>query len=82
MFTVGDEVFLRLCPIKSVMQFGKRGKLSPKYIGPYEILYQIEGVMCRLTLPYEMSFIHPVFLVSMLRKYIPDYSHVFETYID
>ncbi|XP_060182389.1 uncharacterized protein LOC132612061 [Lycium barbarum] len=60
------------------MRFGKRGKLSPRFIGPYEILDRIEEVAYRLALPREMSFIHPVFHVSMLRKCISDSSRVLE----
>ena len=58
------------------MRFGVRGKLSPKYIGPFEILDRIGEVAYRLALPPALSSIHNVFHVSMLRKYIPDSSHV------
>ncbi|PKI58994.1 hypothetical protein CRG98_020614 [Punica granatum] len=58
------------------MRFGKKGKLSPRYIGSYEILERIEKVAYRLALPPELSRIHNVFHLSMLRKYIPDPSHV------
>ncbi|XP_052113917.1 uncharacterized protein LOC110278045 [Arachis duranensis] len=75
-FSVGDQVFLRVSPMKGVMRFGKRGKLSPRYIGPFEILDRIGAVAYRLALPPELSMIHPVFHVSMLRKYLPDPSHV------
>jgi len=75
-FSVGDQVFLRVSPMKGVMRFGKRGKLSPRYIGPFEILDRIGAVAYRLALPSELSMIHPVFHVSMLRKYLPDLSHV------
>ncbi|PKI73763.1 hypothetical protein CRG98_005834 [Punica granatum] len=58
------------------MRFGKKGKLSPKYIGPYKILESIGNVAYRLALPPELSRIHNVFHVSMLRKYMPDSSHI------
>nr|XP_009771404.1 PREDICTED: uncharacterized protein LOC104221942 [Nicotiana sylvestris] len=77
-FTFGDKVFLRVSPMKGVMRFGNRGKLSPKFIGPYEILDGVGFVAYRLTLPRELSFIHPVFHVSMLRKCISDSSQVIE----
>nr|XP_033509571.1 uncharacterized protein LOC117274402 [Nicotiana tomentosiformis] len=77
-FTIGDKVFLHVSPMKGVMQFGKRGKLSPRFIGPYEILDRVGVVAYCLALPPELSFIHPVFNVSMLRKYILDSSHVLE----
>lgn len=78
-FEVGDKVFLKLSPWKGILRFGKRGKLSPRYIGPYEIVERIGPVAYRLTLPDELSRIHDVFHVSMLRKYIPDVSHVLES---
>ncbi|XP_075085141.1 uncharacterized protein LOC142168361 [Nicotiana tabacum] len=77
-FTIGDKVFLRVSPMKCVMQFGKRGNLSPRFIGPYEILDRVGAVAYRLTLPPELSFIHPVFHVSMLRKCMSDSSQVIE----
>nr|XP_009612539.1 uncharacterized protein LOC104105839 [Nicotiana tomentosiformis] len=56
----------------------KRAKLSPRFIGPCEILDRVRAVAYRLALPPELSFIHPVFHVSMLRKYISDSSQVLE----
>ncbi|KAL5576909.1 hypothetical protein UlMin_018608 [Ulmus minor] len=64
--------------MKGVMRFGKKGKLSPRYIGPFEILERIGKVAYRLTLPPELSSVHNVFHVSMLRKYVSDPSHVLE----
>ncbi|KAH9752499.1 hypothetical protein KPL71_014711 [Citrus sinensis] len=61
---------------KGVLRFGKRGKLSPRYIGPYEIIERIGPLAYRLALPPKLSRIHDVFHVSMLRKYIYDPSHV------
>ena len=77
-FSVGDRVFLRVSPMKGVMRFGKKGKLSPRYIGPFEILERIGAVAYRLALSPDLSLIHPVFHVSMLRKYMYDPSHVLE----
>ena len=70
-----DLVFLKVSPMKGVMRFGKKGKLAPRYIGPFEIKSRVGEVAYRLVLPPEWSWIHPVFHVSMLRKYIPDPSH-------
>ena len=78
-FEVEDQVFLKLSPRKGVVRFGKRGKLNPRYIGPFEIVYGIGPVAYRLDLPEEFSRVHNVFHISMLRKYIPDSSHVLET---
>ena len=59
-----------------MLRFGKRDKLSPRYIGPYEIVSKVGPVAYKLKLPPELSRIHDTFHVSMLRKYIPDPSHV------
>ena len=69
-------VFLRISPWKGVLRFGKRRKLSPRYIGPYRIVEKIGEVAYQLELPSYLDRIHYVFHVFMLRKYIPDPSHV------
>ena len=61
-----------------MLRFGKRGKLSPRYIGPFEIFERIGQVAYRLDLPEELSRVHNVFHISMLRKYISNPSHVIE----
>ncbi|KAI5323095.1 hypothetical protein L3X38_032167 [Prunus dulcis] len=61
-----------------VVRFGKRGKLSPRYIGPYEIIERTGPVVYRLALPADLSRLLDVFHISMLRKYISDPSHVLE----
>ena len=63
-------------PKRGVVRFGKRGKLSPRFIGPFEILERISIVAYRLALPPSMSSVHEVFHVFMLRKYTPDPAHV------
>ena len=63
-------------PKRGVVRFGKRGKLSPRFIGPFEILERIGIVSYRLVLPPSMSGVHGVFHFSMLRKYTPDPAHV------
>ena len=78
-FEVEDRVFLKLSPWKGVVRFEKRGNLNPRYIGPFEIVERIGPVAYRLDLPEEFSGVHNVFHISMLRKYIPDPSHVLET---
>ncbi|XP_060959134.1 uncharacterized protein LOC133030414 [Cannabis sativa] len=72
----GRLVFLRISPIKGVRRFGKKGKLSPRYIGPFEILERIGQVAYRLALPPALSGVHNVFHISMLRKYVSDPTHV------
>ncbi|XP_073313473.1 uncharacterized protein [Primulina huaijiensis] len=58
------------------MRFGKKGKLSPRYIGPFEILDSIGERAYRLALPLDLNRVHNVFLVLMLRKYLSNPSHV------
>ncbi|KAL5576239.1 hypothetical protein UlMin_017938 [Ulmus minor] len=64
--------------MKGVMRFGKKGKLSPRYIGPFEILERIGKVAYKIALPSELAVVHNVFHISMLQKYISDPSHVLE----
>ncbi|KAL0556625.1 hypothetical protein IC582_005139 [Cucumis melo] len=75
-FEVGDKVFLKVAPVRDVVRFERRGKLSPRFVGPFEILERIGPVAYRLALPPLLSTVHDVFHVSMLRKYVPDPSHV------
>jgi hypothetical protein len=75
-FTAGDKVFLRVAPMKGFTRFGKKGKLNPRYIRPFEILERVGPMAYRLALPPRLANIHDVFHVSMLRKYILDPSHI------
>ena len=75
-FEAGDHVFLNVMPKRGVVRFGKLGKLSPRFIGPFEILEMVGTVAYRLALPPSLSGVHEVFHVSMLRKYTPDPTHV------
>ena len=77
-FEVNDMVFLKVAPWKEVIRFQKRGKLNPRYIGPFRILERIGPVAYRLKLPPELSRIHNVYHVSMLKKYVPDPSRILE----
>ncbi|KAH9722972.1 Endonuclease [Citrus sinensis] len=77
-FEKGDFVFLKVSPWKGVFQFRKKGKLSPRFIGPFEILERIGPVAYRIALPPSLSRLHNVFHVSVLRKYIADPSHVLD----
>ena len=63
-------------PKRGVVRFGKRGKLSPRFIGPFEILERVGIVAYRLAFSPSMSGVHEVFHVSMLQKYTPDPAHV------
>ena len=75
-FEAGDHVFLRVMPKRGVARFGKPGKLSPRFIGPFEILKRVGTVAYQLALPPSLSSVHEVFHVSMLWKYTPDPTHV------
>ena len=63
-------------PKRRVVRFGKRGKLSPRFNGPFEILERVGTVAYRLALPPSMSGVHEVFHVSMLRRYTPDPAYI------
>ncbi|KAA3477082.1 DNA/RNA polymerases superfamily protein [Gossypium australe] len=75
-FTVGDRLFLKVSPWKKVLRFGRKGKLSPRFIGPYCVLKCVGPVAYQLEPPLELSQIHDVFHVSMLRRYHSDPSHI------
>ena len=75
-FEVGDHIFLKVMPKRGVVRFGKRGKLSPRFIGPFEILERVGTIAYRLALPPSMLDVHEIFHVSMLRRYTPDPAHV------
>ena len=75
-FEVSDKVFLKVAPMKGVMRFGKKGKLSPRFVGLFEVLERIGVVGYRLALRPSLSTVHNVFNVSMLRKCISNPSHV------
>ena len=75
-YEIGEKVFLKVSPWKKVVRFGKNGKLSPRFIGPYKVIKKVGPVAYRLALPPELENIHNVFHVSMLRRYRSDPSHV------
>ena len=75
-FQAGDHVFLRVTPVTGVGRALKSKKLTPRFIGPYQISDRVGNVAYRVALPPNLSNLHDVFHVSQLRKYISDPSHV------
>ena len=73
---MGDHVFLKVMPKRGVVRFGKRGKLAPRYIGPFKILERVGIVAYQLALPSSLSGVHDVLHVSMLQKYTKNPTHV------
>ncbi|XP_057440054.1 uncharacterized protein LOC130731890 [Lotus japonicus] len=77
-FQAGDHVFLRVTPMTGVGRAIKSKKLTPKFIGPYQITERVGPVAYRIALPPFLSNIHDVLHVSQLRRYMADNSHVIE----
>ncbi|GKB09269.1 putative reverse transcriptase domain-containing protein [Tanacetum coccineum] len=71
-FEVGDRLLLKVLPWKGVIRFRKKGKLAPRYVGPFEILERISPLAYRLRLPEELSSVHDTFHVSNLKKCLVD----------
>ncbi|GJZ59855.1 putative reverse transcriptase domain-containing protein [Tanacetum coccineum] len=71
-FSVGDYVLLKVSPWKGVVRFGKKGKLAPRFVGPFEIVEKVGFVAYRLRLPEELNGIHDMFHVSDLKKCLAD----------
>nr|GFB41040.1 putative reverse transcriptase domain-containing protein [Tanacetum cinerariifolium] len=67
-FQLGDKVMLKVSPWKGVVRFGKRGKLNPRFVGPFKILERIGDVAYKLDLPEELNRVHNTFHVSNLKK--------------
>ncbi|GKE56828.1 putative reverse transcriptase domain-containing protein [Tanacetum coccineum] len=71
-FQVGDKVMLKVSPWKGVIRFGKRGKLNPRYVGPFKVLEKVRSIAYKLELPEELSRVHNTFHVSNLKKCYAD----------
>ncbi|GKA99338.1 putative reverse transcriptase domain-containing protein [Tanacetum coccineum] len=71
-FQVGDHVMFKVTPWKGVVRLGKKGKLAPRFVGPFDILERIGPVAYRLRLPEELSSVHDTFHVSNLKKCLAD----------
>ena len=77
-FETGDHIFLKVIPKRLVVRFGKQGELSPRYIGPFEILERVSAVVYWLVLSPRVSGVQEVFHVSMLRRYTPHPTRVLD----
>ncbi|XP_042396452.1 uncharacterized protein LOC121986553 [Zingiber officinale] len=75
-FAFDNHVFVKIAPMKGVMRFGRKGKLSPRFIGPFEILERVGALAYRVAFPPNLAGVHNVFHISMLRKYMSNPSHV------
>ena len=75
---MGDHVFLKVMPKRGMVRFNKRGKLSPRYIGPFKILERVGTVAYRLALLPSLSGVHEMFHVFILRKCTPDPAHAMD----
>ncbi|XP_070041170.1 uncharacterized protein [Nicotiana tomentosiformis] len=73
---VGEKVLLKVSPMKGVMRFGNKDKLSPWW--PFEVLQRIKEVAYKLAFLPSLSSVHPIFHISVLRKYVSDLSHVLD----
>ncbi|GJT77538.1 putative reverse transcriptase domain-containing protein [Tanacetum coccineum] len=71
-FQVGDKVMLKVSPWKGVVRFGKRGKLNPRYVGPFKVIERVGTVAYKLELPQQLSRVHNTFHVSNLKKCLSD----------
>ncbi|GJY34187.1 putative reverse transcriptase domain-containing protein [Tanacetum coccineum] len=71
-FKVGDRVLLKVSPWKGVVRFGKKGKLAPRYVGPFKIVERVGPVAYRLKLPQELSCVYDTFHVSNLKKWLAE----------
>ena len=79
-FEIGDHVYLRVSPMKGTRRFGIKGKLAPRYVGPFKIVSKRGDLSCQLELPSNFANVHDVFHVSQLRKCFktPDHTVNFE----
>ncbi|GJX35768.1 putative reverse transcriptase domain-containing protein [Tanacetum coccineum] len=71
-FSIGDYVLLKVSPWKGVVRFGKKGKLAPRFVGPFKIIKKVDPVAYRLDLLEELNGVHDTFYVSDLKRYLAD----------
>src|SRR5262249_41407706 len=72
------HMFLKISLMKGVMHFGKKGKLIPRYIGPFKVFNKVGNISYQLAFPSNLSHVHPVFHVFILQRYVSDPSHILQ----
>ncbi|XP_027769571.1 uncharacterized protein LOC114075280 [Solanum pennellii] len=75
-YQYGENVFLKVSPMNGVMRFGKKGKPSPRYIGPFKTLDYVVPIAYKLDLPPNLSSVHPIFHVYVLNRYHGDSDYI------
>src|SRR6202044_3110064 len=71
-FGIGDLVMLKVSPMKGIQRFGVKGKLAPRYVGPFKIISRVGAVAYQLELPASLTGVHDIFHISMLKKHLRD----------
>ena len=71
-FDIGDKVFLKITLLKANLMVGKGKKLQPRFVGSYKVIQRVGNIAYKLELPLNLSIIHDVFHVSILKKYHPE----------
>ena len=67
-YEIGDRAYLRVSPLRGVKRFGVKGKLAPRFVGPYRVLEHMGEVACKLELPEGLPGVHDLFHISQLKK--------------
>jgi hypothetical protein len=75
-FAIGDLIYLKVSPMRNVYRFGNKGKPSPRYVGPFQVLKRVSPLAYKIEMPPKLAGVHDVFHVSHLRKYVHDLSQV------
>ncbi|XP_070041589.1 uncharacterized protein [Nicotiana tomentosiformis] len=75
---VGGNVLLKVSPMKGIMRFGKKGTFSPRFIGPFEVLRRDREVAYKLAFPPSLLGVHPIFHITIIRRYHADLPHVLD----
>lgn len=77
-FEVGDHVLQKISPTRGVIRFRNKGKLTQRFVGPFDIVEHVGPMVYRLSLPLMLAGVHDVFHISQLRKYVQDEGHILD----